>query len=297
VAHQRAHHTRALLNGASAALWLAVLLALAVGGCGRIGYEAVEIGGVGAGADAAEARDTAGEMGQRDAAGATDAGGAVDSASGGGGSDAVLGGGADGAADVSPGPAPADAGPGAGFVLGAAAPTAVAGSPASGTPYVDPCPPGEVVIGYLGTTSRSPVMPWLQAIQTRCGRVTVGPAPAYTTATAAGTVLPARGLQSGDAWAAPCPANQVVVGFEGRSSDWVAQLTFHCAPLQVTATGSGYSVTVGSVAKAGPAGSNAGSPFAPIACPAGHIATGTSVRTDTYPRAFSLLCAPLTFAP
>lgn len=168
--------------------------------------------------------------------------------------------------------------------------SAVAGTPGLGTDYMDNCPTGEAVIGFHGSEARSPTMPWLQAIQTQCGRLTIGPAPGYAVTTSTGMLHPAHGLTSGNDWSALCPANQVVVGFEGRQSDWIAQLTFRCAPLTVTISPTGPTLTVGGITKTEAAGSEAGSPFDPIDCAPGQIAPAVRLTTDNYPRSFRLVC-------
>ena len=298
-------------------------LLLAALACGRIGYDDVVLGG----------QDALGGVGQGGASGGAAGQGGVSGTAGQGGSGAV-GPPSDGSAPDGPLPgagAPSDASGSQGGAAGSSVPptdaqapppdvadtsnpsgdpagspvsvnnlfpTAEAGSVTSGTEYLDTCPPGQAIIGYHGTESRSPSMPWLQGIQTQCGQLQVGPAPGYAITTSIGMLFPIRGIGSGNAWMALCPPDQVVVGFEGRTSDWVAQLAFRCAPLSVTSGPGGYAVTVGGpITTTVSAGSNAGTAFSPIDCPAGRIAGATSLRTDNYPRTFALQCGVPVLAP
>jgi hypothetical protein len=194
-------------------------------------------------------------------------------------------------ADATPPPVTSDAAPGSTITLGGQAESARVGSTTAGTPYRDLCPPGEVVIGYQGTQARSPTMPWLQSVQTLCGSLTVGPGPGFAITTAPGTSLPLRGMSGGVSWSRPCPSNQVVVGFEGRSSGYVDQLAFHCAPLVITGGPGSYAVSRGPITITAPTDSNSGAPFAPIDCPAGQIAVGSNITADNFPRSFGLFCA------
>lgn len=234
-------------------------------GCGRITYETVWTvdGGPGDGAESAgDVAMPAVDAGAPDTAAAPEAG------------------------------APeSDAAPGSTITLGGHGESARVGSTTAGTPYRDLCPPGEVVIGYQGTQARSPTMPWLQAVQTQCGSLLVGPGPGYAITTVTGTVLPLRGMSGGNTWRRPCPVNQVVVGFEGRSSPYVDQLAFRCAPLTITGAPGSRAISRGVITTTAPTDSSAGAPFAPIDCPAGQIAVGSSIAADNFPRSFGLFCA------
>jgi len=168
-------------------------------------------------------------------------------------------------------------------------PTAQAGSTTFGTAYQDMCPTGEVVIGYLGTTSRNPAIPWLQSIQTQCGRMSVA-GPPYAVTISSGTLLPERGSNGGVAWSSLCPTDQVVVGFEGYDGSYVYQLVIHCAPLAIVADSAGYRIVVGLVTRLAPVGVPSGSQFAAIECLPGQIAMGSNIQADTWPRAFGLFC-------
>ena len=171
--------------------------------------------------------------------------------------------------------------------------TVAVGWTTSGVAYMDLCPAGQVVIGYHGFQANSPTMPWMRSVQTQCGILSLGAGPAHAVTTATGALLPVRGLASGTAWTRLCPSNQVVVGVTGRSSGYVDQLALRCGPLLVSGPAGNLTVSIGSITTTPPTDSNSGSPFSPIDCPGGHIAVGSNITADNYPRSFGLFCAPI----
>jgi hypothetical protein len=191
----------------------------------------------------------------------------------------------DAAPDLTP-----DAGGASGITLAGQAASVRVGSTTAGTPFMDLCPQGQVVIGYQGTQAHSPAMPWLQSVQTRCGTLAIGPGPTYAITTSTGALLPLRGGASGDSWSRMCPSNQVVVGFGGRSSGYVDQLSFHCVSLVITGGPGSYTVSFASITALPPTDSNSGFAFTPIDCPVGQIAAGSNITADNYPRSFGLFC-------
>jgi hypothetical protein len=89
-----------------------------------------------------------------------------------------------------------------------------------------------------------------------------------------------------------CPANQIVVGFEGRQGSYIDQLIFHCAPLTITGGPEAYTLSVGTVISIPPLGGPGGIvTFPPITCTTDAIAVGTIVRAGTAIDGFALICA------
>jgi hypothetical protein len=160
----------------------------------------------------------------------------------------------------------------------------------TGTPYVDTCPGDQVVIGFQGfLTAPSVGLTLVGAIQAHCGSlVLVGVAP-DSVATVAGPTLPIRGSSITDPWTQTCPANQVVVGFFGRSGADLDQVAFQCAPW-TPADGGSDVLSIGSttVTSSG-AGGDGGLPFEDM-CPTGQVARGTSLRAGSWIDAFGLVC-------
>jgi hypothetical protein len=143
------------------------------------------------------------------------------------------------------------------------------------------------VIGYDGWWGRG-AQQWLQSVQTLCGHATIEwTGSEYQISVTQGTTLPLRGQPTGSTWQRHCPADQVIVGFDGRSSGYVDQLSFRCAPL---ASADGTTVTVGPITTLPPAGGDNGSVFPTTDCPSGQVAKGSHFRADNFPRAFSMVC-------
>jgi hypothetical protein len=196
--------------------------------------------------------------------------------------------------DSRPPPPPDSAAPppdgGAGVTVNGQNGSARVGWTDFGTAFMDLCPAGEVVIGYLGFQAPSPTMPWMRAVQTQCGRLAVGPGPSSPVTTTAATLFPVRGLEGGTAWSRLCPTNQVVVGFGGRSSGYLDQLIVRCAPLSVSGQPGSQTISIGAITALPPTDSGSGSAFSSIDCPAGQLASGSNVTADNYPRSFGLFC-------
>src|SRR5262249_14602139 len=97
--------------------------------------------------------------------------------------------------------------------LGTTEDTSLAGGQ-GGTPFDDPCPPGQVLVGVqAGVTQGGVAMAGLGAA---CGAVSVSShGPSAVTLTPGGS-LPTHGVGS-DIQSVTCPAGQVVVGFDGKT--------------------------------------------------------------------------------
>jgi hypothetical protein len=166
-------------------------------------------------------------------------------------------------------------------------PTTLRGT--SATPTLDVCPADQVVIGFEGSQARSPQYPWLQSLGALCGDVLVDTVSLAVTTTAAGR-LPAHGSAGGIDWMRPCPADQVVVGFDGRDGDYVNQLAFRCARLLITREGTGHAVSTGPVTPLPAVGANAGAVFPSTSCPAGQVARGAGINAASWVNSFALIC-------
>jgi hypothetical protein len=97
--------------------------------------------------------------------------------------------------------------------------------------------------------------------------------------------MPMRGMTLGGdtAWSRNCAADQVLVGFKGRSGAIIDAITFYCAGLTVTGSGP-YTVNVGTATPLTEAGDmSGGATFGPFNCPNGQIAKGVYTRHDGNP--------------
>jgi hypothetical protein len=161
-----------------------------------------------------------------------------------------------------------------------------------GTPYLDICPAGLVLIGFKATAD-SDATP-INSIAGVCGSVDIGPAPSFAVTTVVRTDLPFRHANAARVYTSLCPDNHVVVGFSGEDSDRIEALTFRCAPLVVRAMPP-YSLSFGEVIETAPLGIAlaASAPFGPQDCPDRQLGIGQAPKAGVFLDAFTLQCAPL----
>lgn len=156
-----------------------------------------------------------------------------------------------------------------------------------GTPYMDDCPAGQVLVGYYAMVGSS-----FERFLGVCGTTTLVPgSSAYTITVGAGDTLTEHGSGINTTYESTCPTDQMVVGFEGRYGTLVDRLALRCAPLLVSYTASGVTVTPGSVTTITAVGGFGGTEFPTTDCPAGDVATGTEVHAGGAVDAFGLRCS------
>ena len=165
------------------------------------------------------------------------------------------------------------------------------GSEANGTSFEDACPAGQVLIGFSGSTTTATTAGVHRQIIGKCGVVQTAGIKVTITAAAS---LPTRGNTGTAAWSRVCPANQVVVGFAGRSSTVVNQLSIVCAPLTAASMTPGAAVNVGTAVAVAAVGGTGGTAIAAIKCATGEVATMPRVRTSVNLDAFGLGCGRIT---
>jgi hypothetical protein len=213
-------------------------------------------------------------------------------------------GGAGGASDAA-GMATFDAADGAksgcptGVALTGQTPTALEGGSSGKTESVtDVCPAGQVLIGYrvsLDVTTSA-----VGRVQGLCGSIVVGATAGCPVTVVAGASLPQRGV--GDAAVdLLCPANQMIVGFNGHADKVVNQLGFDCARIVVDPVPGGYALSLGPISRITPVGATGGNAFIDD-CPAGQIAKGNTVvvaddEAAAPIQAFGLVCAAASIRP
>jgi hypothetical protein len=184
--------------------------------------------------------------------------------------------------DLPPDSAPA----GSGITLTATSATARRGTTAGGAgQLIASCPGDQVVIGFEGFQGRNQMYPWLQSAGGVCGTVSINGL--AVTITEAGK-LAVFGATNGAAWTRRCPQNQVVIGFDGNSGDWMGVIKFRCAPLVVSGSGT---ITIGAVTTLDPVGGAADNTFPTTDCASGQVARGQDITAGTWMSAFGLLCA------
>lgn len=161
-----------------------------------------------------------------------------------------------------------------------------------GNAYTDTCPNGQAVIGYRGEVLApdSGLIVVVSHIQTLCGAMVVDQAAADPVSITPGFELPVRGSYPGPSWSESCAANEVVVGFSGRSGQYVDQLAFQCGHWTVSNQDGGPVLIMNATDSLAPVGGDGGSPFPLAACPTGQMAIGSAVRAGFWLDAFSLQC-------
>jgi hypothetical protein len=161
-----------------------------------------------------------------------------------------------------------------------------------GSPYTDTCPTGQVVIGYRGEVvpPDSGLIVVVSRIQTLCGAIVLDETASDPVSITPGFVLPERGTYAGPSWSEACAQNEVVVGFSGRSGQYVDQLAFQCGHWIVSSEDGGPVLTLSATTSLAPVGGDGGSPFPLAACPTGQMAIGSALRAGFWLDAFSLQC-------
>jgi hypothetical protein len=163
----------------------------------------------------------------------------------------------------------------------------------SGTPFTQSCATNEVLIGYEGTVDApDSSMTQLRTFRATCAALSVSGDATFAVHTTAKETLPEVGTMRGPvAKAAVCPADQIVVGFRGRSGSDIDQIVLRCAPLVISGSSPSFTLSVGPVSELSPLGGAGGNPFDSIDCPAGQVAAGDEGRAAFTLNAFGLLCA------
>jgi hypothetical protein len=174
------------------------------------------------------------------------------------------------------------------IVLDGASSTAVQGG-STGTAFTDTCPGNQAVIGYQGfLTGPNVSILLVGGIQTLCGDLSLAGASGPVT-TSAGDTLPMRGASQNSPWTQTCPANEVVVGFSGRSGSDLDQIAFVCAAWSAKPSGSGEAMTMGATDTLTSVGGDGGTPYQ-HACPPGELARGSTGGSGLWVDSFGLVC-------
>ena len=165
----------------------------------------------------------------------------------------------------------------------------------NGTGFSQTCAPNEVIIGMTGTVNDPSVnMNYLSTFQAMCATVAISGTSTYTAHTVPAETLPQPGTaaQGTMTQTRVCGADQVVVGFSGRSGARIDQIALVCAPLVVGGNAPSFTLSIGTQSQPllGLGGPGGGA-FGPFNCGANQIAVGHSGRTSDFVDAFSLLCS------
>jgi hypothetical protein len=175
--------------------------------------------------------------------------------------------------------------------LGPTSNTVTAGG-GGGSPSKQQCPEGEVLIGLEGSWGPS----FVNTLQGVCGKPVAledGGNAEYVEF-AGGATLPTRGVLGTSRFTKTCPAGYAVNGFSGRSGTYLDAIELHCGQLQVTGDRANAEITLVNQGPAHPPGLKGGpggTPFGPVTCPEGGVATGLNLRSDAWIDRMGLVCA------
>ena len=163
---------------------------------------------------------------------------------------------------------------------------------AGGTAYTDDCPANQVLIGFRGTIDGG--IAGLRSVAGICGTLSVAASPPYEVTTTQAGMLPARMSAGNTIENAMCPANQVIIGFSGRTAMYIEALVFRCAPLTITAAAPNYELELGNATSTPPIGAeNAGTTFNAIDCAGDQVAVSQMPNAGSAIDNFGLRCAEL----
>ncbi len=99
-----------------------------------------------------------------------------------------------------------------------------------------------------------------------------------------------RGLYGVTAWDRICGSNQAIMGFIGRAGALIDQLTFRCAPIEITWDGAIFSASRGTFTDLPAQGTAGGTAFAQTDCGADQLATVANIRAGDSLDALGLGC-------
>ncbi len=177
-------------------------------------------------------------------------------------------------------------------LVGVVSPSAQQAPTASGSPFSQTCMPNEVVLGYTGTIDApDATLAVLRTFQAVCGSLSVTGGATFGVITTTRETLPVVGTKAGPVSQVQlCPANEVVVGFGGRSGSDIDQIAILCAPLTISGASPDFVLSVGNADMRPGLGGQGGGPFAAVNCPVGMVAVGNEGRAAFTINAFGLLC-------
>jgi hypothetical protein len=160
--------------------------------------------------------------------------------------------------------------------------------------YQDDCPNNQVLIGFRSTIDDAHMDAGLRSLGGVCGTLDVGSSPAYDVTTERGGELPERESPNFEVETALCPADQVVVGFRGKSDLYMEALSFRCAPISITGNAPDFVLEIGNATDTDMIGDEtSGTDFAAINCADGQVAVSQVMNAGAAIDNFGLRCADL----
>jgi hypothetical protein len=162
----------------------------------------------------------------------------------------------------------------------------------SGTGYFGSCERDAVVIGYVGTVNPPEVdVNYLRSFQAICASLVVTGTTSYAVATRrTETLAPVGDTRGTLVQTVLCPSDEIVVGFGVHSGSFIDSIAFSCAPLVVSSTLSGYSLSLGAKTTMSSIGGPRGMTFTQAECAPDAVAVGHTGKAGRDINSFGLLC-------
>ncbi len=171
---------------------------------------------------------------------------------------------------------------------------------AGGGAFEQSCNPGEVIVGFNGTMDAPTDMDakaWLKSAEAICGTLSLtGTGPYQVTVMESGRAGPVGGVSSVELNPAKCPPNQVVVGYGGRSGNYIDALDFQCAALLINGGPGSYTLSIDTPSTSTPIGGTGGGAFGPYNCDTGQVAVGMAGQSGAWIDSFGLLCGTVSLS-
>ena len=177
-------------------------------------------------------------------------------------------------------------------------------SAAGGQPFDETCPEGQVLIGFDGTmfaadNPNDPGRTYLAGFRPRCGALEVGAHPPHLVKVTPIQFLTNRGAEDGGGgdWESMCARDQVVVGYQVRSTGSVRSLRIACAAVSWmrTAPGEG-EVLVGAPVTLPWTVEHDGEIRPEVPCPDDSVAMGVHGRSGAWIDGIGLSCRRFGFS-
>jgi hypothetical protein len=161
-----------------------------------------------------------------------------------------------------------------------------------GTEFSDLCAGGQVLIGVQGSTADPADV--VRSVQGICGALSVVESPTpgkYEVKITQSSLLPERGPTDSLKQTAMCPADQLLIGFNGRAGGLIDALEFRCASLDIVGASPDFVLVLRTEGDAGLLGGPGGAGFSYAECSSERIAVGQSTRMAEAATAYGFHCA------
>ena len=152
---------------------------------------------------------------------------------------------------------------------------------------VSDCP--RLLVGFSGFLAAEG---WHGMLQAHCAEWEIVGGGPYVVDVVSINLGPIRGevWDVDQGWTRICPIGEGVVAIQSTGGAFIDSMTISCAPLLVSGSGGGLTLSVGPASDVAPIGGSGGTPFNPIECSPGNLAVGLNLRSGFYIDMLQLVC-------